>query len=109
MRTEGPILHQRHPLPLSFLLQEFLTLRNALLVCLAIIVVLAVRYAKSPWRRVPPGPRGIPLLGNALELRDKAWLLGRDCKNAYRVFHFVLGSEHPISYQGRIHQEICYT
>lgn len=27
----------------------------------------AVKYHRSPWRRVPPGPKGLPLLGNALE------------------------------------------
>jgi hypothetical protein len=42
-----------------------------------------VRYSKSPWRHVPLGPRGLPLLGNALELKDKDWLFRRDCKGKY--------------------------
>jgi hypothetical protein len=108
MKLESPIfLHQCHLLPLNRLLWEFPILRNALLVCLAIIV-LAARYAKSPWRRVPLGPRGIPLLGNALELRDKAWLLGRDCKNAYRVFPLVLGPGNPISYRDYTPGDMLY-
>ena len=49
-------------------------------------VVLVVRYVRSPWRSVPPGPRGLPILGNALQLKDKTWMFGRDCKDAYSVF-----------------------
>ena len=48
-------------------------------------VVLAVRYVRSPWRSVPPGPRGLPILGNALQLKDKTWMVRRDCKDAYSV------------------------
>jgi hypothetical protein len=37
-------------------------------------VLFTVRYLQSPWRKLPPGPRGIPLLGNVLEMRSKQWL-----------------------------------
>ena len=87
MRIEGSVLPQSHLLLSNYLLQ-FLTLHNGLLLGLTVIV-MAVRYVKSPWRRVPPGPRGLPLLGNMLELRDKTWLFGRECKNVYRMFSLL--------------------
>jgi hypothetical protein len=37
-------------------------------------ILLTVRHLQSPWRKLPPGPRGIPLLGNVLKMGDKQWL-----------------------------------
>ncbi|KAI0031766.1 hypothetical protein K488DRAFT_51336, partial [Vararia minispora EC-137] len=33
-----------------------------------------IRYLRSPWRSLPPGPTGLPMLGSAAKLFDKAWL-----------------------------------
>ncbi|KAI0047445.1 cytochrome P450 [Auriscalpium vulgare] len=41
---------------------------------LALLLTLLVQYRRSPWRRVPPGPRGLPLLGNVRQLRNRRWL-----------------------------------
>ena len=52
---------------------------------LSLLIILAAQYARSPWRRVPPGPRGLPVLGNALQLKDKGWMFGKDCKRKFGV------------------------
>ncbi|KAI9444596.1 cytochrome P450 [Lactarius indigo] len=62
---------------------ELAMTRSSLAVILSLAFILIVRYSTSPWRRVPPGPRGLPLIGNALELKDKVWLFHRDCKQKY--------------------------
>ncbi|KAH9040829.1 cytochrome P450 [Lactarius hengduanensis] len=35
-------------------------------------------------RSVPPGPRGLPVIGNVFEERNKAWLFEQDCAQRYR-------------------------
>jgi hypothetical protein len=58
-----------------------------------LIIILTVRYVRSPWRKVPPGPKGLPILGNALQLQDKGWMFGRECKRKFgssiSVFFFL--------------------
>ena len=44
------------------------------IVFLWFVLVLVVRYLRSPWRKLPPGPPGYPLVGNAFELKGKQWL-----------------------------------
>ncbi len=34
-------------------------------------IFLAARYLQNPWRKLPPGLRGLPLLGKALQLRSQ--------------------------------------
>ena len=46
-----------------------------------------VRYLRSPWRRLPPGPPGLPLIGNALQLKEGKWLLFSAWRKIYGVPH----------------------
>ena len=80
----GSIPRPSYILPLNHLLPGLPIDRIGLLVGL-LVVVLAVRYVRSPWRSVPPGPKGLPILGNVLQLQDKTWMFGRGCKDAYSV------------------------
>ncbi|KAI9444589.1 cytochrome P450 [Lactarius indigo] len=75
---------------------ELATTRGGLAVALSLVLILVVRYSTSPWRRVPPGPRGLPLIGNVLELRDKVWLFQKDCKQKYEDVLYLSALGQPI-------------
>ena len=43
-------------------------------ILLGLAVLYAAHYVTSPYRKLPPGPRGYPIIGNVLELRSQQWL-----------------------------------
>lgn len=73
---------------LSFaLLSQLLTARVGFI--LSLVIILAVQYARSPWRKVPAGPKGLPILGNALQLKDRRWMFEKDCKRKFGMSSFI--------------------
>ncbi|KAG7060864.1 cytochrome P450 [Colletotrichum scovillei] len=54
------------------------------------VFLLVFTYARSPRRRLPPGPRGLPLLGNALDILKDPWLtFGGWMKTYGPIMHFI--------------------
>ncbi|KAI0066940.1 cytochrome P450 [Artomyces pyxidatus] len=52
-------------------------------VAATLIALLIVQYLTSPWRKLPPGPRGWPLVGNAFSIGKAQWLTYTDWKRQY--------------------------
>ena len=59
---------------------------------LGLAAIFVVYYLRSPWRKLPPRPRGLPIIGNALQAMDTSWLVSKDCKERF--------GEYPLFYSG---------
>ncbi|KAI9508272.1 cytochrome P450 [Russula earlei] len=63
---------------------------------ITLIVIIAVKYARSPWRSVPRGPRGLPILGNALQLYYKDWMFHKACKREFEHMMYLNALGQPV-------------
>jgi hypothetical protein len=55
-------------------------------IILGLIVLYAARYFTSPYRKLPPGPRGYPIIGNLLEMKAGQWLRFSELQKRYGKF-----------------------
>jgi hypothetical protein len=52
-------------------------------ILLGLVVLSIARYITSPYRKLPPGPPGYPIIGNMLELRGQQWLKFTEWRKQY--------------------------
>ena len=68
------------PLPL-------LPLKGALF-CL--LVTFIIFYVRSPWKRLPPRARQLPIIGGFLGITDKKGLSSRECKGRFGDYRALI-------------------
>jgi hypothetical protein len=81
MTLDNDLAGANAPSPSSFLSHASFSQLLALMA--TVVVILVAQYVRSPWRKVPPGPKGLPILGNALQLQNKDWMYGAECKRKF--------------------------
>ncbi|KAH9065324.1 cytochrome P450 [Lactarius vividus] len=63
---------------------------------LGLAVLYLVHYVTSPYRKLPPGPQGYPIIGNVLELRSQQWLRFTEWRKQYGDVIYLNAAGQPV-------------
>ncbi|KAI0302989.1 cytochrome P450 [Russula brevipes] len=63
---------------------------------LALVIFYAARYLTSPYRKLPPGPRGYPFIGNLLDLKGGHWLKFAEWQKTYGNLIYLNVAGQPV-------------
>ncbi|GJE96525.1 hypothetical protein PsYK624_127220 [Phanerochaete sordida] len=72
---------------------------HPIFLCLGVVAIFALAYRFKQRPRYPPGPKGLPIIGNLLDVpREHAWVAHRDLGRQYDsdILHFEVLGRHII-------------